>query len=137
MTGSNRMRTISRIAREVGVHVETVRYYERRGLIEQPPKPAAGYRIYPDDTVRRLRFIRRAQELGFTLAEIERLLELGDGDCTTTRAVAERKRDSIRGRIRDLREMERVLSNLVDACDRNDSPGGCPIIDSLADARHR
>ena len=106
--------TISGVARAAAVNVETVRYYQRRGLIREPPKPRQGYRIYTPETVDRLRFIKRAQELGFTLVEIKNLLSLGDGHCRQTQELAERKLSLIQGRIRDLKAMERVLGKLVD-----------------------
>ncbi|MGH8401042.1 MAG: MerR family transcriptional regulator, partial [Gammaproteobacteria bacterium] len=73
--------TVSRVARAAKVNVETIRYYQRRGLLRRPAKPAQGYRTYSPETVERIRFIKRAQELGFTLAEIENLLALGAGHC--------------------------------------------------------
>ena len=123
--------TISRAAQAAGVNVETLRYYQRRGFIRQPPKPARGYRLYPPETVDRIRFIKRAQELGFTLAEIKSLLSLGDGHCHETRGLAERKLALIRSRVRDLKAMERVLGGLVRACDRHGDGPGCPLIDTL------
>lgn len=124
-------RTISRVAARAGVGVETIRYYQRRGLIRQPPKPDRGYRQYPADTVERLRFIKRAQALGFTLAEIQTLLEMGDGSCSETRALAQQKLAAIRTRLRDLRALHDVLSELVRACERNPGETGCPVIGAL------
>ena len=123
--------TISRAAQAAGVNVETLRYYQRRGFIRQPPKPARGYRVYPAETVDRIRFIKRAQELGFTLTEIKNLLSLGDGRCHETRELAERKLGLIRGRVRDLKAMERVLEGLVQACGRHGDAPGCPLIETL------
>lgn len=123
---------IGRLARTGGVHVETVRYYQRRGLLPLPPKPPGGIRLYPPDTLARLRFIKRAQELGFTLREITDLLRLGDGDCRQTRALAEGKRADIAARIKDLRAMQRTLQQLIRAC-RGNSRSNCPIIASLSD----
>lgn len=122
---------IGRLARAAGVHVETVRYYQRRRLLPLPPKPPGGIRVYPPDTLARLRFIRRAQELGFTLREIADLLRLGDGNCRRTRALAEAKRADIAARIRDLKTMQRTLARLVRACAANPRTG-CPIIDDLS-----
>lgn len=124
--------TISGVARAADVNVETIRYYQRRGLVKEPARPARGYRRYPQDAVDRVRFIKRAQELGFTLAEIKNLLSLGDGRCRETHDLAEHKLQLIQGRIRDLRAMETVLGKLVRACEtRRDAPG-CPIIETLA-----
>lgn len=126
--------TIGQLAKAADVGIETVRYYQRRGLVRVLPKPRQGYRTYTPETVDRLRFIKRAQELGFTLVEIKNLLSLGDGHCRETRAMAERKRSLIQGRIRDLRAMERVLGTLVQACEKHGDIPGCPIIETLTRA---
>lgn len=123
--------TISGAAHAADVNVETIRYYQRRGLVREPLKPARGYRVYPLETVRRIRFIKRAQELGFTLTEIKNLLSLGDGRCRETQALAEQKLSLIRGRIRDLKSMEDVLGRLVLACGKHGDTPGCPIIETL------
>ena len=123
--------TIGRLARSAGVHIETIRYYQRRGLLPLPPKPPGNMRRYPPATLARLRFIRRAQELGFTLREIGDLLRLSAGECGRTRSLAERKRDDIAVRIKDLRAMQRALEKLIRTCDA--APRGqCPIIQALA-----
>ncbi len=132
MRMSDKALTISNVARAAGINLETIRYYQRRGLMREPPKPHQGYRLYSPDTVDRLRFIKRAQELGFTLAEIKKLLSLGDGHCRETRGLAERKLSLIQGRIRDLKAMERVLNTLVQACSRHGDNPGCPIIETLS-----
>jgi MerR family transcriptional regulator, mercuric resistance operon regulatory protein len=124
--------TVSRVARAAKVNVETIRYYQRRGLLRRPPKPAQGYRSYPPETVERICFIKRAQELGFTLAEIENLLALGEGHCRETRELAEHKLDLIRSRIHDLHEMEQVLAKLIRACGKQAKTPGCPIIKTLS-----
>jgi len=121
---------ISRLARAAGVHIETIRYYQRKGLLPLPPKPASGIRLYPRDTLTRLRFIKRAQELGFTLREIADLLQLGDGACRHTRALAERKSSDIAARIKDLRAMQRTLERLIRTCG-DDPKVRCPIIQAL------
>jgi MerR family mercuric resistance operon transcriptional regulator len=123
--------TIAKVAVRAGVNVETIRYYQRRGLVSEPPKPTRGYRLYSPQAVDRIRFIRRAQELGFTLGEIKNLLALGDGHCRETQALAEQKLSLIQGRIRDLKSMERVLGKLVQACCRHGDTPGCPIIETL------
>ncbi len=123
--------TIGRLAREAGVHVETVRYYQRVGLIDEPPRPPDGYRIYPVETVDRIRFIKRAQSLGFRLQEITELLELGDGHCADVRSRAEQKLATIERQIADLAALRDTLSRLVQACGEDSQPE-CPIIESLA-----
>ena len=95
--------TIGHLATAAGVNVETIRYYQRIGLIDEPVKPAQGYRRYPAATVERIRFIKRAQELGFSLDEITDLLSLNDRDCDEARTITEHKQEIIQQRIDDLR----------------------------------
>ncbi len=123
--------TIGRLARAGGVNVETVRYYQRRGLLITPGKPLSGVRRYTAETLGRLRFIKRAQELGFTLREIAELLKLGDGSCVETRAIAERRFADIEARIRDLESMRDTLGKLIRTCHAGNRPP-CPIIASLS-----
>lgn len=101
--------TISRAAQEIGIGIETIRYYQRIGLIEEPENPTRGYRIYPSETLERLRFILRAKALGFSLAEIESLLELGDGSCRESMLVAKTKLQLIQQKIADLQNLEQSL----------------------------
>ena len=125
--------TIGKVARAAGVNVETVRYYQRSGLVPEPPRPAGGVRRYSGETVARLRFIKRAQELGFTLAEIRRLLALGDPQsCGRARALAAEKLALVRARIADLERMRAVLDGLVERCDATRGRVACPIIETLA-----
>ena len=127
--------TIGHLARAAGVNVETVRYYQRVALIEEPPKPLEGYRHYPPDTVDRLTFIKRAQQLGFRLKEIAELLELGDGHCTDVRARAEEKRTHIDQQIKDLINLRETLDSLITACQSGNSPVHCPIVQTLSGKR--
>ena len=124
-------RTISKVAKELNINVETVRFYERRALIEQPSKPAVGYREYPVDTVNRIRFIKRAQELGFTLEEIANLLSLNDRPCSQVQELAEHKLSAVKEKMADLRRLEQALKALLVQCHSNDDESHCPIIDSL------
>lgn len=124
--------TIGEVARQGGVGVETVRYYQRLGLIEEPAKPSAGYRIYAHDIVVRLRFIQRAKQLGFTLAEIGELLQLELGACGQTQQLARHKLDAIRAKIADLTAMAETLEQLLEACRIDPDQRGCPIIRSLS-----
>ncbi|MCS6116610.1 Hg(II)-responsive transcriptional regulator [Shewanella baltica] len=107
------MYTISQLAKSAGVNVETVRYYERRGLIEQPDKPTEGYRRYPVTTLNRIRFIKRAQELGFTLEEISHLLMLDNTPCQEVQDMASHKLVSVRAKMADLRRLETVFFKIV------------------------
>ena len=122
--------TIGRLARAAGINIETIRYYQRRGLLAMPRKPAGGVRRYAPETLARLRFIKRAQELGFSLREIAELLKLGDGSCKQTRAIAEHRLADIETRLRDLESMRVTLGELIRACRAGNQPP-CPIIASL------
>ncbi len=125
------MYTISQLAKSAGVNVETVRYYERRSLIEQPDKPIEGYRRYPVTTLNRIRFIKRAQELGFTLEEISNLLMLDDTPCQEVQDMASHKLVCVRAKMADLRRLENVLNDLLSQCGVNPDQTHCPIIDTL------
>lgn len=127
--------TIGRVAGEAGVGIETVRFYQREGLVELPPRPSRGRRQYPPAAAQRIRFIKRAQSLGFTLEEVRALLLLQDGQsCRETRTLAERKLAAIEARMADLRRMRRTLSTLIAQCEAGKRPRCCPIIDSLSHA---
>jgi len=111
--------TIGQLAREAGIHLETVRYYERRGLLPKPPRTRSGYRLFPIYTAKRLRFIKRAQDLGFSLAEIRELLALRVSRKTSfavVRSRAEAKITDIERKIRTLQSMHRSLRKLTNAC---------------------
>ena len=125
--------TIGQLARQAGVNVETIRYYQRIGLIAEPPKPLQGYRRYRASIVDRIQFIKRAQDLGFTLNEITDLLSLNDGNCEEVRTIAEHKLEDIKRRIEDLTAMQNELTRLVKSCRRNaDGRGHCAIIQTLS-----
>ena len=124
--------TIGQVARESGVNVETLRYYQLVGLIIKPDRPVHGYRRYPFETVQRLKFIKRAQQLGFSLEEIARLLVLEDGEsCGRARALAEEKLILVEARIADLTRLRRTLKALVTQCATRRGKVACPIITSL------
>ena len=129
--------TISRLARLGGVNLETVRYYERRGLLPKPRRTEAGYRQFPPDTAERLRFIKRAQELGFSLGEVGELLALRvepEQNRADVRARAEAKIANIEGKLETLAAMKRTLRGLVDQCEQCGS-AECPILASLESSR--
>ena len=127
--------SIGRLAQAAGVNVETIRYYHRRGLLEQPPKAARGQRRYSAAAATRVRFIKRAQQLGFTLDEVASLLLLEDGQsCRETRLLAERKLAIIETRIADLARMRALLSALIAQCSDGKRPRSCPIIATLSAA---
>ena len=127
--------TISKLAKAAGINIETVRYYERRNLIEQPAKPEHGFRKYPQTTLERILFIKRAQELGFTLDEVTSLLILSVSSCGEVQDLAEQKLDTVRAKIEDLQHLQIVLNNLVIQCQNNPDQTHCPIIESLIPSR--
>lgn len=127
------------VAAQAGVNVQTLRYYERRGLLRQPERRASGYREYLPDAVQLVRFIKRAQELGFTLTEIEDLLLLRDNQkasCREVRAAAQAKIKDIDQKLQALRSMKRALRVLVNSCTSEASARYCPILEAL-DNRER
>jgi Hg(II)-responsive transcriptional regulator len=124
--------TISLAAKKAGIGVETIRYYQRIGLIEEPPKPLSGYRVYPEDTVARLRFIQRAKELGFSLSEISSLLTLGSGNCKETQELAAYKLNVIKRKIEDLQSLASTLEELIRSCEDNPSQQKCPLIEAIS-----
>ncbi len=123
--------TIGMVARKAGVGVETIRFYQREGLVVEPAKPAIGFRHYPVETIERLRFISHAKGLGFKLAEIATLLELSASDCTTTRVLTQQKLDAVRAKISSLQAMEAALDELVSTCESRAPSDACPIIAAL------
>lgn len=125
--------TIGLLARAAEVNVETIRYYQRRGLLEEPVKPSSGRRRYSGVAVRRVRFIKRAQLLGFTLEEVKSLLHLEDSQsCRETRLLAQQKLTVIERRLTDLTRVRRVLKGLIAQCIEGKRPRSCPIIDTLS-----
>jgi len=124
----------SELAGLAAVNPQTLRYYERRGLLAAPSRSAGGYRSYPPEAVRRVRFIKRAQELGFTLAEVETLLDLAGGgpdSCDAVRAMATEKIGDLRRRIADLQALEACLTQLAATCDLPRGQRECPIVQEL------
>ncbi|SEJ49123.1 MerR family transcriptional regulator, mercuric resistance operon regulatory protein [Pseudomonas linyingensis] len=123
--------TISKLAEAAGVSIETIRYYQRRSLLDEPPKPLGGQRRYSVEQAKRVRFIKRAQALGFLLDEVGALLTLETSSCSDTRALAVRKLILIEQKMADLAAMHQALGNLVQQCDAGDGDAACPIIDVL------
>jgi Hg(II)-responsive transcriptional regulator len=126
----------SEVAARAQVNPQTLRYYERRGLLPEPARSPTGYRAYGAQAVRIVRFIKRAQELGFTLDDVETLLELADGGpegCEPTRAIAVAKVADLDARITDLRAMRAALARLVATCEQPRDQRECPILTQLSD----
>jgi MerR family transcriptional regulator, mercuric resistance operon regulatory protein len=128
---------IGELSDRTGVNIETIRYYERVGLFPAPPRTRGKHRAYDEWHVRRLAFIRRSRDLGFSLDDIRALLQLAEGDddaCTTTKSIALRHLADIHSKIMSLKRLERALRDMTDAC----APGAqhsCPIIDALSVTR--
>jgi MerR family mercuric resistance operon transcriptional regulator len=130
------MYTIGKVARHSGVGVETIRFYEREGLIVQPSRPEFGFRQYPPDTVQRVRFIQRSKALGFSLGETKELLSLRVDQvttCTEVRKRAEAKIGDIEKKIETLLGMKRALVKLTAACRKREPTEDCPILEALGD----
>ncbi len=122
------------LAREAGVNVETLRFYERRGLLPEPPRRMSGYREYPPEAVGRIRFIKRAQELGFSLREIKDLLALRvqpGTTCTQVRQRAKEKVADVQQKIADLEAIQRALKKVVSSCSGRGPINECPILEYL------
>ena len=127
--------TIGRLADQAHVNIETIRYYERIGLMPKPPRTEAGHRFYSASHRKRLVFIRRSRELGFTIAEIRELLRLVDNQeyaCSEVRAMTEQHLERIRKKIIDLQRLQNTLTTVASQCDGKSGPE-CPIIDALLD----
>jgi MerR family mercuric resistance operon transcriptional regulator len=126
--------SIGALAQSSGVPIETIRYYERIGLLPTPHRSPSGYRAYTADEVRRLSFVRRARELGFSLSEVRALLGLAaqpGATCAEVRDLAAGHVEEIRRKVHDLKAMQRVLDEMIGRCERGESPD-CPIIHALS-----
>lgn len=124
--------TIGSLAEAAGVNLETIRFYQRRGLLPEPARPQGGIRRYGDPDLARVRFIKSAQRLGFSLDEVADLLKLEDGShCGQAREQGERKLADVRARLADLQRIEQVLADLVVRCGAQRGRVRCPLIESL------
>jgi MerR family mercuric resistance operon transcriptional regulator len=126
--------SIGKVARRAGIGVETIRFYEREGLLAAPARRDSGYRLYPERVIGRIRFIRRAKELGFSLKEIKELLQLkrnSSSTCEDIREKAEAKIANVEAKITMLKKMKQALTELSAACKGRTSLGECPILEFL------
>ena len=126
--------TIGEVAKQAHVRIETLRYYEQMGLVAPPPRNGSNYRLYPEETIRRVQFIKRAQQLGFSLKDITELLALRatpETPCADIRTRAVAHIDTIEGKIRALDAMKAVLTQLVAECPGQGAITDCPILASL------
>jgi Hg(II)-responsive transcriptional regulator len=125
---------VGEVAKRAGVNLQTIHYYERRGLLPKPPRTESNYRTYPDEAVLRVRFIKRAQELGFTLKEIKELLSLRAAPrtrCADVRNRAEAKVQDIDDKVKTLRAMRKALTKLIGECSGKGPVTQCPILEAL------
>jgi Hg(II)-responsive transcriptional regulator len=130
--------TTGTVAKRVGVNIDTIRYYERQALLPKPPRTTAGYRTFTEATVQRLRFIKQAQALGFTLKEVKELLALRvtpDTTCADVRKRADAKVAAIEKRIASLQAMKEALRQLVSACEMDGPPSECSLLENLSKQR--
>lgn len=130
--------TIGKVSKQSGTPIETIRFYEREGLLPEAARTESGYRLYDRDAAKRLRFISRAKSLGFTLAEIREILNLQDNPASSrtgrsqVKAITERKLEDIERKIADLQRMQGVLSHLANECSGKGGVTHCPIIETLS-----
>ena len=125
--------TIGKLAKQTEVTVETIRHYQRIGLLVEPDKPDSGYRYYPADAITNIRFIKRAQQAGFTLKEIATLLSLDGSHCADVRQLAELKCKQIDQHIKSLTALRQALDSLVNSCQQTTSSARCAILDVFND----
>ncbi len=129
------MLTIGRLAQASGVNLETIRYYERIGLLDPPPRTAGGHRSYEDDHRRRLAFIRRARELGFTIEQVRELLRLAEAaqPCGAVAAISATHLEVVRQKLADLKRLEAILAGAVSLCGSEADVTRCPVLEMLAE----
>ena len=126
-------RGIGALSEQTGCNIETIRYYEREGLLPNPPRTEGGHRVYGEEHLKRLTFIRRSRELGFTLEEVRGLLRMVDGEhytCAEVKSLTLDHLKDVRGKLADLKKLEKVLKQLADRCTGNETPD-CPIVEAL------
>jgi MerR family mercuric resistance operon transcriptional regulator len=134
MSTTRQPMTIGALSKRTGCNIETIRYYERIGMMPKPPRTHGGHRLYAEEHLKRLRFIRRSRELGFGLEQVRALLRLVDGGrytCSQVNAITVEHLDDVRARMKDLKRLEKVLRTMASQCDRGRVPD-CPVIDALS-----
>lgn len=125
--------TIGKLSSQTGVNIETIRYYEKEGILPASPRTEGGHRLYSEEHLRRLTFVRRSRELGFSLNEIRTMLDMVDGGnltCSEVKDVTVKHLENVRDKISDLQKLEKTLKAIASQCKGNKTPD-CPIIDSL------
>ncbi|MCK5366094.1 MAG: helix-turn-helix domain-containing protein [Gammaproteobacteria bacterium] len=124
---------IGALSEQTGCNIETIRYYEREGLLPNPPRTEGGHRVYDEEHLKRLTFIRRSRELGFTLEEVRGLLRMVDGEhytCAQVKSLTLDHLEDVRGKLADLKKLEKVLKQLAGRCTGDETPD-CPIVEAL------
>ena len=124
---------IGALSEQTGCNIETIRYYEREGLLPNPPRTEGGHRVYDQEHLKRLTFIRRSRELGFTLEEVRGLLRMVDGEhytCAQVKSLTLDHLEDVRGKLADLKKLEKVLKQLAGRCTGDETPD-CPIVEAL------
>lgn len=124
---------IGALSEKTGCNIETIRYYEREGLLPDPPRTDGGHRMYGEEHLKRLTFVRRSRELGFTLEEVRGLLKMVDGGhytCAEVKSLTLEHLKDVRGKLADLKKLEEVLKHLADQCTGDEAPD-CPIVEAL------
>ncbi len=124
--------TIGKLAEQANVTIEAIRYYQRKGLLDEPEKPSTGYRCYPSSAIARILFIKRAQQSGFTLKEISELLSLDSGHCEDAQKMAEQKLQQVNQQIKDLTALYSALEQLIQGCQNDQSTEHCSLIDAFS-----
>lgn len=125
--------TIGKLSSQTGVNIETIRYYEKENILPAPPRTEGGHRLYDEEHLKRLVFVRRSRELGFSLDEIRELLELVDENtftCAEIAALSQKHLDDVKAKIKDLRKIERHMKDMLSQCSKDNTPD-CAIIDAL------
>jgi len=129
--------TIGALSEHTGCNIETIRYYERIGMMPKPPRTQGGHRLYAEEHLKRLTFVRRSRELGFSLEQIRALLRFVDGGrytCSQVKTITLEHLDDVRARLKDLRRLEKVLKTMASQCDHGKVPD-CPVIEALSRSR--
>ncbi len=124
--------TIGKLAKQTQVTIETIRHYQRIGLLTEPAKPDSGYRSYPADAIDRIHFIKRAQQAGFTLKEIATLLSLDGAHCADVQQLARQKCQQLDRQIKDLKALRQILGSLVNDCKQTAASARCAILDAFS-----
>lgn len=126
--------TIGRLAKAAGVNIETIRHYQNKGIIIEPAKPSRGFRQYPKETIELIYFVKRSQNLGFTLKEIKLILELGESRCADVERLASEKLQALRSRLGELQTMVSTIDTMLNACHNQDKSSPCNFVKAVKES---